>query len=88
MALCARRFPVHLVRRPSADNGPLRRPWSFVIFTTSVRRIQRPGHRRSQGRIVPAVAERPDAAREGAMAGATREGGAVSEQGTGRDELP
>lgn len=41
-----------------------------------------------QGRAVPAVAERLDAVRKGAMVGATREGGAVPEQGTGRDELP
>jgi hypothetical protein len=41
-----------------------------------------------QGRTVPAVAKRSDAAGKGAMAGAIREGGAVSEQGTGRDKLP
>lgn len=40
-----------------------------------------------QGHAVPIVAERPDAAGEGNMAGATRQGGAVSEQGPGRGEL-
>jgi hypothetical protein len=60
----------------------------FVHFSVVATAGQQSVSACSQGHALPSVSARPHAAGEGALAGATREGGALSEQGAGGGELP